>query len=205
MDAAQWDARYAGDDLVWTATPNQFLVTEVAGLTPGSAADLACGEGRNAVWLAEQGWVVTGVDFSPAGLNKAVRLAKARGVDVAWVESPVEAWVPPAGGLDLVAVFYLQLPEPQRTAALQVAASAVGPGGTLLVVAHDRDNPVHGFGGPPDPAVLYDVAGVVEVTEAAGLTVQRAEQAIRMVATDDGPRQAIDTVVRALRAQPSSR
>jgi len=200
MDAAQWDARYAGDDLVWTATPNQFLVSEVAGLSPGTAADLACGEGRNSVWLAEQGWTVTGVDFSPAGLAKGARLAQARGVEVDWVESPVEAWVPPADGLDLVAVFYLQLPEPQRSSALRVAASALRPGGMLLVVAHDHDNAVRGFGGPPDPAVLYDVAGVVEVAEAAGLTVQRADQAIRTVDTDEGPRQAIDTVVRALRA-----
>ena len=199
MDAAQWDARYAGDELVWTATPNQFLVTEVAGLSPGTAVDLACGEGRNSVWLAEQGWTVTGVDFSPAGLAKGARLAQARGVEVAWVESTVQEWVPPAGGLDLVAVFYLQLPEPQRGSALTLAASAVGPGGTLLVVAHDRDNPVRGFGGPPDPAVLYNVADVVHAAEAAGLTVQRADQAIRMVDTDDGPRQAIDTVVRAVR------
>ena len=199
MDAAQWDARYAGDELVWTATPNQFLVTEVAGLSPGTAVDLACGEGRNSVWLAEQGWTVTGVDFSPAGLAKGARLAQARGVEVAWVESTVQEWVPPAGGLDLVAVFYLQLPEPQRGSALTLAASAVGPGGTLLVVAHDRDNPVRGFGGPPDPAVLYDVADVVHAAETAGLTVQRADQAIRMVDTDDGPRQAIDTVVRAVR------
>jgi len=199
MDSAQWDARYAGDELVWTATPNQFLVTEVAGLSPGTAVDLACGEGRNSVWLAEQGWTVTGVDFSPAGLAKGARLAHARDVEVDWVESTVQEWVPPLGGSDLVAVFYLQLPEPQRGSALTLAASAVGPGGTLLVVAHDRDNPVRGFGGPPDPAVLYDVADVVHAAETAGLTVQRADQAIRMVDTDDGPRQAIDTVVRAVR------
>jgi 2-polyprenyl-3-methyl-5-hydroxy-6-metoxy-1,4-benzoquinol methylase len=73
VDRHQWDERYSGDDLVWTSTPNQFLVSEVVDLPPGRAVDLACGEGRNAVWLAEQGWEVTGVDFSAVGLAKAQR------------------------------------------------------------------------------------------------------------------------------------
>ena len=199
MDRHQWDERYQGGDLVWTATPNQFVVAEVAGLVPGTAVDLACGEGRNAVWLAEQGWRATGVDFSAQGLAKAARLAAARAVDVTWVESAVEDWVAPPAGFDLVVVCYLQLPEPERTGALDRAARAVAPGGTLVVVAHARDNLERGFGGPPSAAVLYDVAGVVATAEAAGLTVRRAEQAVRTVATDDGPRQAIDTVVRAER------
>ena len=59
MDHRAWDERYAGDQLVWTAEPNQFLVAEVEGLTPGRALDFACGEGRNGVWLAEQRWTVT--------------------------------------------------------------------------------------------------------------------------------------------------
>jgi SAM-dependent methyltransferase len=199
MDRHQWDERYRGSELVWTATPNQFVVAEVAGLPPGTAVDLACGEGRNAVWLAEQGWRVTGVDFSAEGLAKGARLAAERGTDVAWVEAPVEEWVAPADGVDLVVVAYLQLPRPERMAALRTAARAVAPGGTLVVVAHDRDNLVRGVGGPPSPDVLYDVADVVEAAEDEGLTVARAGQAVRTVTTDDGPREAIDTVVRAVR------
>ena len=134
---------------MWTSTPNQFLVSEVIGLPPGRAVDLACGEGRNAVWLADQGWQVTGVDFSPVGLAKGRRLAELRNVEVTWVESAVQEWTPPPTGFDLVAVFYLQLPQPERSAALKVAASALAAGGTLLVVAHDHDNLTRGFGGPP--------------------------------------------------------
>ncbi len=74
MDRNAWDERYAGDELVWSAQPNRFLVAEVETLPPGRALDLACGEGRNAVWLAERGWDVTGVDFSNAGIDKARRL-----------------------------------------------------------------------------------------------------------------------------------
>jgi len=185
--------------LLWTSAPNQFLVSEVAGLSVGSAVDLACGEGRNAVWLAEQGWVVTGVDFSSVGLAKAQRLAQSRQVDVRWVESAVQEWTAPADGFDLVAVFYLQLPQPERSVALTVAAASVAPGGTLLVVAHDHDNLTRGFGGPPDDAVLYSVGDVTDVAEANGLIVQRAEQAVRFVETESGVREAIDMLVRAVR------
>ena len=80
MDSREWDERYSGDELVWTSTPNQFLVAETVGLPAGQAVDLACGEGRNSIWLAEQGWEVTGVDFSPVGLAKAKRFADLWGV-----------------------------------------------------------------------------------------------------------------------------
>jgi SAM-dependent methyltransferase len=199
MDRREWDARYGGEDLVWTSNPNVFLVSEVAGLTAGRAADLACGEGRNAVWLAEQGWQVTGVDFSSVGLAKGRRLAASRHVDVTWVESAIEDWTPPRDGFDLVAVLYLQLPQPARSAALAVAASAVAPGGTLLVVAHDHDNLARGFGGPPDEAVLYRARDVTDVAASAGMVVERAEQVVRVVDTEAGHREAIDTLVRAVR------
>src|SRR5579875_1878471 len=78
MDRAEWDARYAGEELLWRAEPNQFLVEEVAELPPGRALDVACGEGRNAIWLAEHGWNATGVDFSEVALAKARRLADQR-------------------------------------------------------------------------------------------------------------------------------
>jgi SAM-dependent methyltransferase len=200
VDREQWDERYSGDELVWTSTPNEFLVSEVADLPAGSAVDLACGEGRNAVWLAERGWKVTGVDFSPVGLAKAQRLAESRRqVDVQWVESAVEEWTAPPEGFDLVAVFYLQLPQPQRSVALAVAAASLAPGGTLLVVAHDHDNLARGFGGPQDDVVLYSVDDVTGVAEENGLIIERAGQVIRHVATESGTREAIDTLVRIVR------
>ena len=198
VNSHQWDARYGGDELVWTSTPNQFLVAEVVGLPAGRAVDLACGEGRNSIWLAEQGWEVTGVDFSPVGLAKAKRFADRWGVEVTWIESAIEDWTPSPDGYDLVAMLYLQLPQAARSAALSAAASAVAPGGTLVVIAHDVDNLTRGFGGPPNPDVLYRVSDVTDAAVEAGLTVERAEQATRVVDTDDGPREAIDTVVRAL-------
>ena len=200
MNSQQWDERYGGDELVWTSTPNQFLVAGVAGLPAARAVDLACGEGRNSIWLAEQGWEVTGVDFSPVGLAKARRFADLRSVEVTWVESGVESWTPPPDGFDLVVVLYLQLPQPGRSTALSLAASAVAPGGTLLVVAHDLDNLTRGYGGPERPDVLYAVSDVTGAAVDGGLTVQQAEQRVRVVETEDGPREAIDAVVSAMRA-----
>jgi len=198
MDSHGWDVRYGGQDLVWSATPNQFLVTETSHLEPGRALDLACGEGRNAIYLAERGWEATGVDFSEAGLAKASKMAEARGVTATWICADVLDWVPDSG-YDLVAVFYLQLDAAGRARALATAAGAVAPGGTLLVVAHDADNIARGVGGPQDPSVLYRVAELEELAESAGLEIEKATQVTRQVDTDDGPREAIDTLLRAVR------
>jgi 2-polyprenyl-3-methyl-5-hydroxy-6-metoxy-1,4-benzoquinol methylase len=198
-DSRQWDERYSGDALVWTSTPNQFLVAKAVDLPAGRSGDLACGESRNSIWLTEQGWEVTGVDFSPVGLAKAKRFAARWDVEVTWAASAVEEWTSPSEGFDLVAKCFLQLPQPNRSKALAVAASAVAPGGSLLVIAHDIDNLTKGYGGPLHSDVLYRVSEVTEAAVDVGLTVERAEQANRVVDTDGGPRDAVDMVVRAKR------
>jgi SAM-dependent methyltransferase len=197
MDRHGWDERYGGHDLLWSAEPNRFLVDEVAGLPPGTALDLACGEGRNAVWLAELGWDVTAVDFSAVGLAKGRRLAAVKGVRVRWVEEDVVESPAPHQAFDLVLVLYLHLPAAARTRALGRAADAVAPGGTLLVVGHDRTNLEDGWGGPRDPEVLYGPDDVV--ADLTGLEVVKAERVTRVVDTDAGPMTAIDVLVRATR------
>ena len=197
MDAHAWDERYSGDDLVWTAEPNRFLVAEVAALAPGRALDVACGEGRNAVWLAEQGWDVTGVDFSAVGIDKARRLAAARAVPVRWEVADATAYEPDAGAYDLVVIMYLHLPEGSRRSVFAHAAAALAPGGTLLVVGHDITNPDSGWGGPQDRAVLYGPDDVVAAL--GGLDVVKAERVGRPVPTDGGEKTAIDVLVRVRR------
>lgn len=206
MDAASWDERYSGSGFVWSTEPNQFLPPAVADLPVGTALDLACGEGRNAVWLATQGWTATGVDFSAAGLDKAAQLADANGVAdrTRWVCADVTTWVPDAV-VDLVVVFYLHLPEPLRRAAMGVAVAALAPGGMALVVGHDVTNLTDGVGGPPDPAVLCGPHEIVADLLAADplLAVARAERVQRVVTVEgaDGPveRHAIDCLVLASR------
>jgi len=198
VDQRQWDELYASTELVWTAEANRFVVEELAGLPAGRALDLGAGEGRNAIWLAERDWQVTAVDFSAIGLAKAAELAAGRGVTgVRWVEADLREYQPGPAAYDLVLLAYVHLPPDEFGALLQRAASALAPGGTLLVVGHDVDNIAHGHGGPQDPRILHRVQDVVAALP--GLTIQRAEQARRPVLTGDGERAAIDTVVRAQR------
>jgi SAM-dependent methyltransferase len=197
MDATAWDERYRGAELVWGAEPNCFLVDETVGLAPGRALDAACGEGRNALWLATQGWDATGVDFSEAGVARARSLAEQAGVSATFEVADLTVWQPPTGAFDLVLVAYLQLPEPVRRGVYGRLAEAVAPGGTMLVIGHDRTNLTDGVGGPQRPDVLLDA------TEVAGdlvdLVVDVAERRRRPVTVDGETRQAVDTVVRAHR------
>ena len=197
LDQQGWDERYGASELLWGAGPNQFLVDEVTEMRPGTALDVACGEGRNAIWLASIGWHVVGVDFSTVGLEKARQLATRRGVTVDWVQADLTTWEPPSAH-DLVEVMYLHLPGDLRHNVLARMARAVAPGGTMLVVAHDLSNLSEGYGGPQDPAVLYgpdDVLGDIE----AVLTIERAERVRRPVTTPEGEAEAIDVLVRARR------
>jgi len=200
MDREAWNQRYADAELVWSAEANRFLVQEVADLPPGRALDLGAGEGRNAIWLAERGWRVTAVDFSGIGLQKARRLAEARGVEVNWTEADLRSYSPARGAFELVVLVYIHLPGDERRAVVRRAADAVAAGGTLLVVGHDRSNLEEGYGGPQDPTILFtpdditeDLAGIEE------LHVVRADRVVRPVVTEDGERNAIDALVRAER------
>ena len=192
-----WNARYAQKELVWSAEPNRRFAAEVGGLPPGRALDLACGEGRNAVWLAERGWRVTGVDFSDVALAKAAELAAGRGVEVDWVVADVLGYEPEPHAFDLVAVLYLQLPRDELRHAVRAAVGAVAPGGTLVVLAHDTTNLTVGHGGPKDAAVLYTAEDVVPELEE--MAVERAEAVERTVPLPDGEAVAVDAFVRARR------
>ena len=203
MKSAEWNRRYEGIELVWTATPNRFLAQEVAGLAPGRVLDLACGEGRHAVWLAEQGWQAHGVDFSEVAIEKARRLAEARALDAKFEVADLTEW-DPVGQWDLVLVFYLQLPVDERRIVLRTAAAAVAPGGTLLVVGHDSRNLEHGYGGPKYPDVLFTPEDVTADISGSGLELERAEPVERPVETPEGERVAIDALIRARRAPRAS-
>lgn len=197
MSREHWDERYEAGDLPWNADPNEFLVEELGQATPGRALDLACGRGRNSVWLAGKGWTVTGVDFSRVGLEIARQLAADRGVEVSWLEADIVDWEPPPASFDLVMVMYLHLPAGQRRRVLGHAQSALARGGALLVVGHDLVNLTEGTGGPRDPAVLCGPDEVV--ADIAGLRIERAERVERTVVGEDGEATAIDLLVSAVR------
>jgi SAM-dependent methyltransferase len=198
VNREEWNRRYQEREFVWSAEPNRFVVAELAELPPGRALDLGAGEGRNAVWLAERGWQVTAVDFAAAGLAKGRELARAREVSVDWVLADLRGYQPPRAAFQLVLIAYLHLPSAERSLVLGRAAAALAPGGTLLVIGHDLENVSRGTGGPQDPELLYTPSAVVDALP--GLTVERAERVRRPVDTGDGVVDAIDTLVRAIRA-----
>jgi SAM-dependent methyltransferase len=138
FEPAGWEQRYAGPGSVWSGNPNPQLVAEVPALEPGTALDVGCGEGADVIWLAQQGWTVTGADFSEAGLARAAANAEAAGVSeqVGWW--PVDARAFDAGGRvwDLVTTHFLHPPDGGMVAVTARLATAVAPGGHLLVVGH---------------------------------------------------------------------
>jgi len=198
MDAAEWDDRYRDAELVWSAGPNMFVEQHCRDLPVGRAIDLAAGEGRNAIWLAERGWDATAVDYSSVAIDKVRQIAERRGVAITTEVADLSVYEPTPAGYDLVVLAYLQLVDDELTPILRKAAAAVSPGGRLVLVSHDLTNIEHGYGGPQHPAVLTTPDQVVAAIGDA-LTVELAEVAERHVQTDDGQKTALDTLVVAHR------
>lgn len=200
MDARDWDERYAAHDLVWSAEPNQFVAELVGALPPGRAIDVAAGEGRNAIWMVEQGWTVTAADYSDVAIQRARALADKRLGDRASSLTTVvaDATAPLPGGpgaYDLALFSYLQLPASMLRDALAAGIDAVRPGGHVVVVAHAGRNLEHGYGGPSDRAVLYDPEEVSTAVADQPVEVESSQIRVRRVETEQGAREALDTVV----------
>jgi 2-polyprenyl-3-methyl-5-hydroxy-6-metoxy-1,4-benzoquinol methylase len=191
---ALWDERHAAREPIESPEPDPTLVDEIGALRPGRALDLGAGDGRNAIWLASQGWHVTAVDFSQVALDRGRALATARGVRVEWQLADFLEWTPGASRFDLVTLFFIHLPPDERRDVYARAAAAVAPGGTLLIVGHDRTNLADGVGGPQDPTVLFTPGEVA--ADLAGFRVDRADVARRRVGDETEP---IDAIVRAVR------
>lgn len=204
FDASFWDERYREADSVWGAAPNRWVERELGDAAPGTALDLACGEGRNAVWLAQRGWQVIAVDFSAVALEKGAEQERRAGVrrPIEWVCADATTYRADRP-VDAAILCYLQLAEDLRRAAVRAAGQAVGPGGTLLVVGHDSRNLPDGTGGPQDPTRLFTAADLAEDIAGLGLRVERAEEVLRPVEGADRP--AIDALLRATRDGPLAR
>jgi SAM-dependent methyltransferase len=192
-----WDARYAEEGLLWSAKPNRFLVAEVSDLAPGRGLDLACGEGQNSIWLAGLGWRMLGVDYSSVAIEKARGRAERDGVEVELLCEDLVAYEPEPAAFDLVLLLYLHIPAEERRIVLERAASALAPGGTLVLLGHDLTNITDGVGGPSNPSILYTPDDIA--AELPGLEIEKAERILRDV--DGEERDAIDALVRARRPE----
>lgn len=195
MDATEWDRRYLDTPSPWTDNANAFLVAETSDLAPGSALDLACGEGRNALWLARRGWQVTGLDFSSVAIERASARAAEEGLDADFETTDLREWRPD-GRFDLVCLLYLHLVHEEIAPIMSRAAEAVAEGGTLFVIGHHVDNLERGTGGPQASEVLYTEN---DLTAWCPLETVRAERVTREAASGGS---AIDALLVARR--PSS-
>ncbi len=196
-DDLDWDERYAGDQ-VWSGHPNHALVQEVSDLPPGRALDVGCGEGADAIWLAQHGWDVTALDVAATALARGRAQAEAAGVEVTWLHSGLLEADLPSGGFDLVSAQYPALRRTSGDDAERRLIDLVAPGGTLLVVHHDVSDPSHALSHGFDPTGWV---GPRDVARLLGSDWQVLVDAVRErhVSGGAGAHHTHDVIVRAVR------
>jgi SAM-dependent methyltransferase len=198
--AAYWDARYGERAApMWSGRPNGRLVAEVAGLPPGRALDVGCGEGADAIWLARQGWAVTAVDISSVAIGRARAAAATAGAEVTWVCRDVLREPFPPRTFDLVSLQYPALPKAAGEAGVRALLDTVRSDGVLFAVYHDLDDEhrEHMKARGVDPADYVDLDELAALL-GSDFTVVLREVAPRVDPPPDTPHVA-DAVLRARR------
>jgi SAM-dependent methyltransferase len=168
-----WDQRFSEPGFKYGTQPNAYLQAQASKFqSPARLLVPGDGEGRNGVWLAEQGHDVLSVDNSSVGLKKATGLASSRGVKLATALVDLSDWAPPQSSFDAVILIYTHLPKAIRQRAHRALAQGLKPGGLLLLEAFHPGQLAFSSGGPKDLDMLYtpelldeDFAGLLETTE----------------------------------------
>jgi len=159
-----WDQMYQWGSALWSGHVNPQLVTEALGLSPGAALDVGCGEGADAIWLAERGWQVTAVDLSTVALERGAAHALEVGAEVAqrirWLHVDLTRWVPVVASYDLVSAQFMHMPKDQREQLHRRLAESVAPGGILLVVGHHPSDVETTVPRPSMPGLLFTASDV---------------------------------------------
>jgi 2-polyprenyl-3-methyl-5-hydroxy-6-metoxy-1,4-benzoquinol methylase len=151
-----WDQRYGGEDYAYGTEPNEFLVAMASKLPMGRVLCLGEGEGRNAVWLAGQGFDVTAVDASRVGLEKARRLAAERGVTIMTVHADLAAYDMEPEIWDGILSVFCHLPTTLRADVHRHCVAGLRSGGLMLLEAYTPRQLGHGTGGPPVAELMMD-------------------------------------------------
>jgi SAM-dependent methyltransferase len=197
--AGEWDARYRErDGAMWSGRPNGRLVAEVSSLTPGQALDVGCGEGADAIWLAQHDWSVTAIDVSEVAISRAREAARRAGACVEWICGDVLRTAFPAGSFDLVSMQYPALPKAAGEAALRKLIDTVRPDGLLLAVYHDLDDEhlEHMKSRGADPA---DYVGADDLPRLLGGFAVELHTAEPRIDPPPGTAHIADVIVRARR------
>ncbi len=196
-----WDARYAESERIWSGNPNPRLVDHAAGLPPGDALDVGCGEGADAVWLARQGWRVTAMDVSEVALGKAAAHAREAGVAdrVTPLHHDLIAGGPLPGDYDLVSTQFMHPPPDLFDEVYQRIGATVRPGGALLVVAHHPHDVESGVREPHGPDLLFTPERVVQALGTDDWEIRVAAAPTREWVREEETATVTDTVVLAIR------
>jgi 2-polyprenyl-3-methyl-5-hydroxy-6-metoxy-1,4-benzoquinol methylase len=190
-----WNDRYRESGTVFGHEANQLLVDVVADIEPGTALDLGCGQGRNALWLAEHGFTVTGMDLSPVAIEQARAHAAERALDVTFEPVDLLTWDPAGRTWDLVVLAYIHLPADMRRTVHAAAQHAIAPGGMIVVLAHHLDNLATGTSGPRHPDWLFTEEQLAD--DFSDLEIVRNEQVVRKSVHGD----ALDVVLVAVKGK----
>lgn len=172
-----WDERYQGEDFVYGTAPNDFLRSQVGQLPAGRILCLAEGEGRNAVFLAEQGFTVTAVDQSSVGLAKAERLAAERGARIETVVADLADFDIQRESWDGIVSIFAHMPPPVRRHVHREVVRGLKPGGAFLLEAYRPEQLQYNTGGPPVVEMMMDLEGLR--AELTGLHFEYAEETVR--------------------------
>lgn len=192
-----WNERFTQDEAtggIFAGGPNPTVEKLIAPLEPGRAIDLGCGRGRHVVWLAEQGWETTGLDFSAVGIAHTQKTLEAKGLDATLIQSDLDGWQPEPESFDLVLSSFMHFAPGARASLWRKITASLAPGGHLVLIAHHPDNTGHG---PNDPAVLYDADEVASAFAEAGRELGvhfDVEVALRNVVNENGNEKVVDTV-----------
>jgi len=155
----RWNDRFGAEGYLFGTAPNGFLASQASRLRPGERAlSIADGEGRNGVWLAEQGLDVLSIDFSPVGLAKAKKLAAERGVTIETRRTDISQWDWDTEKFDVIVAIFIQFAAPALRARIFAGiCRALRPGGRLILQGYRPKQLEYGTGGPPDAANMYTV------------------------------------------------
>lgn len=181
-----WDQRYGSGDYFYGTEPNDFLRAAAVHLPRGCVLCIGDGEGRNGVWLAEQGFEVTSLDQSAVGLDKAKALAKQRGVQLATVPADLATFDLGLGRWDAVVSIFCHLPSALRRDVYARIVKALRPGGVVLLESYTPAQLGRGTGGPPVADMLVDLAALR--ADFAGLEVLHGAELERDVQEGKGHR-----------------
>ncbi|MEO3861189.1 bifunctional NAD(P)/FAD-dependent oxidoreductase/class I SAM-dependent methyltransferase [Acrocarpospora sp. B8E8] len=196
-----WDERYSSSDRIWSGNANPHLVAVAADLVPATALDVGSGEGADAIWLASQGWRVTGVDVSRVALDRAAEQAAEAGAEIAgritWQQADVLSWDPAPLRFDLVSAQFMHLPRPELESLHRRLAAAVRPGGTLLIVGHHPSDLETSMGRHPHLDLMFTADQIAATLDPDDWHIVTAAAPERQAVDPNG--HIRDAVLRAVR------